>query len=128
MRLNESIVVAARPQLVWDYIADPANALHFMSGITRWEVEGETRIGLGARYRMLMRVGSAEMGGLVEQADRQPDDDGRRDHPDQQADLLRARGRADEEAGLEILGGRPAIAGGDADDAGDRQRGQRVGL
>ncbi|HXV52114.1 MAG TPA: SRPBCC family protein [Solirubrobacterales bacterium] len=66
MRLNESIVVAARPQLVWDYIADPANALHFMSGITRWEVEGETRIGLGARYRMLMRVGSAEMGGLVE--------------------------------------------------------------
>jgi uncharacterized membrane protein len=66
MRLSESIVVAAPPKLVWDYIADPANALHFMSGVTRWEVEGETRIGLGARYRMLMRVGSAEMGGLVE--------------------------------------------------------------
>ena len=37
-----------------------------MSGITRWEVEGDRRSGLGARYRMLMRVGSAEMGGLVE--------------------------------------------------------------
>jgi uncharacterized membrane protein len=66
MRLSESTVVSASPKLVWDYIADPANALHFMSGITRWEVEGDQRIGLGARYRMLMRVGSAEMGGLVE--------------------------------------------------------------
>jgi uncharacterized membrane protein len=66
MRLNESIVVSAPPKLIWDYIADPTNALHFMSGITRWEVEGDRRIGLGARYRMLMRVGSAEMGGLIE--------------------------------------------------------------
>jgi uncharacterized membrane protein len=66
MRLSESIVVSAPPKLVWDYIADPDNALRFMSGITRWEVEGDTRSGLGARYRMLMRVGSAEMGGLVE--------------------------------------------------------------
>jgi uncharacterized membrane protein len=66
MRLGESIVVAAPPKLVWDYIADPANALHYLSGITRWEVEGDQRSGLGARYRMLMRVGAAEMGGLVE--------------------------------------------------------------
>ena len=66
MRLSQSIIVSAPPKLVWDYIADPDNALRFMSGITRWEVEGEKRSGLGARYRMLMRVGSAEMGGLVE--------------------------------------------------------------
>src|SRR3954451_18023287 len=66
MRLNESIVVAAPPKLVWDYIIDPDNALHYLSGITRWEVEGERRSGLGARYRMLMRVGAAELGGLVE--------------------------------------------------------------
>ena len=66
MRLSESIVVSAPPKLVWDYIADPDNALRFMSGITRWEVDGDKRSGLGARYRMLMRVGSAEMGGLVE--------------------------------------------------------------
>ena len=66
MRLNESIVVSAPPKLIWDYIADPDNALHFMSGVTRWEVEGEQRTGLGARYRMLMQVGSAEMGGLIE--------------------------------------------------------------
>src|SRR3954453_1533769 len=37
-----------------------------MSGITRWEVVGSKRVGLGARYRMLLRVGSAEVGGLIE--------------------------------------------------------------
>ena len=37
-----------------------------MSGVTRWEVESEEPTGLGARYRMLMRVGSAEVGGLIE--------------------------------------------------------------
>ena len=66
MRLNESIVVSAPPKLVWEYLAEPANYLHFMSGVTRWEVAGEQPQGLGARYRMLMRVGSAEIGGLIE--------------------------------------------------------------
>ena len=38
-----------------------------MSGVTRWEVAGERgHAAMGARYRMLMRVGSAEIGGLVE--------------------------------------------------------------
>jgi uncharacterized membrane protein len=66
MRLNESIVISAPPKLVWDYLAEPNNYLHFMSGVTRWEVAGEKRSGLGARYRMLIRVGSAEVGGLIE--------------------------------------------------------------
>ena len=66
MRVSESIVVSASPKLVWDYITEPANYLHFMAGVTRWEVEGEQRTGLGARYRILMRVGSTEVGGLVE--------------------------------------------------------------
>jgi uncharacterized membrane protein len=66
MRLRESIIIAAEPERIWDYIADPTNALHFMSGVTRWEVEGDRSAGLGARYRMLLRVGSAEVGGLIE--------------------------------------------------------------
>jgi uncharacterized membrane protein len=37
-----------------------------MSGVTRWSVEGERPTGIGARYRMLIRVGSAEVGGLIE--------------------------------------------------------------
>jgi uncharacterized membrane protein len=73
MRLNESIVISAPPRLVWDHIAEPSNYLHFMSGITRWEVEGSQRQGLGARYRMLIRVGSAEVGGLIEVVEWQPE-------------------------------------------------------
>jgi len=40
--------------------------MSFMSGVTRWEVAGERRTGLGARYRVLFRVGAAEIGGLIE--------------------------------------------------------------
>ena len=47
-------------------VSDPERALSFMSGVTRWEIEGDERVGLGARYRMLLRVGSAEVGGLIE--------------------------------------------------------------
>jgi uncharacterized membrane protein len=66
MRLNQSIVISADPELIWEYVTDPGNALHYMSGVTRWEVVGERRAGLGARYRMLIKVGSAEVGGLIE--------------------------------------------------------------
>ena len=66
MRVEAQIDVSAPCQLVWDYITDPSNSLHFMAGMTRWEVVGDQDRGLGARYRMLMRVGSAEIGGLVE--------------------------------------------------------------
>jgi uncharacterized membrane protein len=66
MRLNESIDISAPPQLVWDQVTDPSTALHYMSGVTRWEVDGEQAKGLGARYRMLIKVGAAEIGGLIE--------------------------------------------------------------
>lgn len=75
MRVNESVVISAPPRLVWDYLADPSNYLHFMSGVTRWEVVGEQRGGIGARYRMLMRVGSAEVGGLIEIVEWSPERD-----------------------------------------------------
>jgi uncharacterized membrane protein len=51
---------------VWAAISNPTRYLDFMSGVTRWEVESEQPTGLGARYRMLMRVGAAEIGGLIE--------------------------------------------------------------
>ena len=66
MRVERELVVNAPRQQVWDYVTDPANYTLFFSGITRWEVEGRKKRGFGARYRMLMRVGSAEVGGLVE--------------------------------------------------------------
>jgi len=66
MRSEASIEVAAPPQAVWDFISDPSRALHYMAGITRWEVVSDQPNGLGARYRILLRVRSAEVGGLVE--------------------------------------------------------------
>jgi carbon monoxide dehydrogenase subunit G len=66
MRVSAEIEIAAPPEDVWEFVVDPARQLHFMAGMTRWEVEGEQATGMGARYRTLMRVGSAEVGGLVE--------------------------------------------------------------
>jgi uncharacterized membrane protein len=66
MRVESTIEISATPALVWGSISDPSRYLDFMSGITRWEVVGTKRSGLGARYRMLLRVGSAEVGGLIE--------------------------------------------------------------
>ncbi len=66
MRVQAEIDIAAPPELVWTFVTDPTRYLHFMNGITRWEVASEQASGCGARYRTLMRVGSAEVGGLVE--------------------------------------------------------------
>jgi len=66
MRAQATIDIAAPPELVWSFVTDPTRYLHFMNGITRWEVASEQASGCGARYRTLMRVGSAEVGGLVE--------------------------------------------------------------
>jgi carbon monoxide dehydrogenase subunit G len=72
MRIAEHIDVAASPDVVWQQVADPSRVLDFFAGVTRWESCGEPRSGLGARYRMLMRVGSAEVGGLIETVEFNP--------------------------------------------------------
>src|SRR3954462_11504641 len=66
MRVEQQIVVNSPRQPVWEFVTNPDNYTDYFSGITRWEVEGRKKRGCGARYRMLMQVGSAEVGGLVE--------------------------------------------------------------
>lgn len=66
MRVKALIEISAPPEAVWEWVSDPAKALDVFSGLTRWEVLSDEPIGLGARYRMLLRVGSAEVGGIVE--------------------------------------------------------------
>jgi uncharacterized membrane protein len=66
MRASARTVVTAPIETVWGIVSDPERALSFMSGVTRWEVASDEPTGLGARYRMLLRVGSAEVGGLIE--------------------------------------------------------------
>jgi uncharacterized membrane protein len=66
MRVQARIEISAPPEAVWEWVSDPGRYLNFMSGITRWEVVGDQRTGVGARHRMLLLVGSAEVGGLIE--------------------------------------------------------------
>ncbi len=66
MRVSSANKIYAPVQTVWEIASDPARALSFMSGVTRWEVASDPPDGMGARYRMLMRIGSAEVGGLIE--------------------------------------------------------------
>jgi len=66
MRINGDIEVAAPIDLVWSIVTDQERVLSFMSGVTRWEVAGPEPTGLGARYQTLLRVGAAEVGGLIE--------------------------------------------------------------
>jgi len=66
MRVVVDIEINAPCEMVWEYVSDPTRYLHFMQGMTRYEVVGKQAQGVGARYRTLMRVGSAEVGGVVE--------------------------------------------------------------
>ena len=66
MRIGAEKLLTAPIEDVWSIVTDPERVLSYMSGVTRWEVVGDRATGLGARYRMLFRVGAAEVGGLVE--------------------------------------------------------------
>jgi uncharacterized membrane protein len=66
VRVSAHTRVNAPIEQVWSFVSDPERVLSFMSGVTRWEVEGDQRTGLGARYRVLFRIGAAEIGGLIE--------------------------------------------------------------
>jgi uncharacterized membrane protein len=75
VRIEQSLTVDAPRHLVWEHVTEPANYPVFMEGLTRWEVEGDRHTGLGARYRMLLRVGAADVGGLIEIVEWQPEGD-----------------------------------------------------
>ncbi len=75
MRIEQKVTVDAPRRLVWDYVTEPANYPVFIEGLTRWDVAGDKHTGLGARYRMLIRVGAADVGGLIEIVEWQPEGD-----------------------------------------------------
>lgn len=66
MRLNDCIEIAAPRQEVWDFIADGENHPLFMAGLTRWDVQKGHKLKNGSRINMRMRVGSAQVGSLIE--------------------------------------------------------------
>src|SRR5205814_10490736 len=64
-KLERSIVVERDAESVFELISDPIRFPEFFKGITRWELCSQKQRGLGAEYRVLMRVGSIEAGGLI---------------------------------------------------------------
>jgi uncharacterized membrane protein len=75
VRIDSEVTIDAPREAVWEYVTDPANPLQFMEGLTRWEMAGGIERGLGARYRVLFHVGSADVGGLVEVVEWHPPGD-----------------------------------------------------
>jgi acyl-CoA synthetase (AMP-forming)/AMP-acid ligase II/uncharacterized membrane protein len=66
MRVEREATIDAPRERVWELVSDPSNYPRFMHGITRFERKNEIERGCGARFSMRMRVGSADVGGLVE--------------------------------------------------------------
>jgi fatty-acyl-CoA synthase len=66
MRIEQTVRIDAPAEEIWAIVTDPEQYTNFAHAITLWEPEGAKDRGLGARYRMRMRAGSAEVGGLVE--------------------------------------------------------------
>jgi acyl-CoA synthetase (AMP-forming)/AMP-acid ligase II/carbon monoxide dehydrogenase subunit G len=66
MRIEESVDLRATPEEIWPVVTSSEGLARILVGVTRWEVEGRRKSGLGTRYRMLMEVGSAQVGGLIE--------------------------------------------------------------
>jgi ribosome-associated toxin RatA of RatAB toxin-antitoxin module len=65
IRLQRRLLVEREPEEVFRLLSDPARYPEFIVGITRWRPLSGDRRGPGARYRILMRVGSIEAGGVV---------------------------------------------------------------
>jgi uncharacterized membrane protein len=66
MEVAVRTTIDAPREAVWDYLTHRDQHLEFIEGLTRWEPEGPRHGGLGARFLMGMRIGSVELGGLVE--------------------------------------------------------------
>ena len=66
MRIELTTEIAAPRDAVWAAIADPAQWPQVIRGITRFDHASGPATGAGARYSMRMRVGSADVGGLIE--------------------------------------------------------------
>lgn len=73
-RLHRSLLIDREPRAVFALISDPERASDFFVGLTRWEPRSRRRRGLGARFKVLMRVGSIEAGGLVRVTGWRPDE------------------------------------------------------
>ena len=65
MRVERDILIDASREEIWELVSSPDNYDRLWHGLTRLGAKNDEQ-GLGARYAMRMRVGSADIGGLIE--------------------------------------------------------------
>ncbi len=65
MRAERDINIDAPREKIWELVSSPDNYDRFWHGITRLERKNKKQ-GLGARFALRMRIGSADVGGLIE--------------------------------------------------------------
>jgi fatty-acyl-CoA synthase len=65
MRVERDITIDASREEIWELVAHPDNYPRFWHGLTRLDRKNDEH-GLGARFALRMRVGSADIGGLIE--------------------------------------------------------------
>ena len=70
IEVERSIVIERDPRSVFELVDDPSRYPDFFVGITKWELRSRKKRGVGARYRVLMKVGSIEAGGTVRVTER----------------------------------------------------------
>jgi acyl-CoA synthetase (AMP-forming)/AMP-acid ligase II/uncharacterized membrane protein len=76
MRVEKTVVIEAPCGEVWERIQDPCEYPAFMPTVSRLERKDDgSELGLGARYTIRFRVGSADVGGLVEVVEFDPPGD-----------------------------------------------------
>ena len=81
MRIEEQITIASSREKIWELLGDPAGYPRFMPGMTRFDAEERRHrssdedgdgddesdvLRKGSRFNMRMRVGSADVGSLIE--------------------------------------------------------------
>jgi fatty-acyl-CoA synthase len=66
MRIEKKVFVAAPPAEVWKAVADPVALSRFSDRLSVDRIRGTDEPTVGARYRVLLRVGAVPVGGNVE--------------------------------------------------------------
>jgi acyl-CoA synthetase (AMP-forming)/AMP-acid ligase II/uncharacterized protein YndB with AHSA1/START domain len=65
MRIERDILIDASPEEIWELVSNPDSYDRFWHDLTRLERKNDEQ-GLGARFALRMRIGSADLGGLIE--------------------------------------------------------------
>jgi len=73
MHISQRVHIERSPADVFKLIGDQTRHPQFLAGATTFKPVTEQTQGVGARFRVLMKVGSVEVGGIVE-IDRWEDD------------------------------------------------------